>query len=756
MDFSQAWSGLLLLRSQWQRNAALAIVAAFVRGVEVRGRADAARTVFPVITVSARIRASRGRALSLPPHLPFGVAVNLLVLCPSYGITFFLACLSPSSSCPPLKHSSAHLPAQVQAQVHNQVNHVETTSADVTIESTPASTPESPSVSSNDVSLGSVTDPAIGAIITANMNFGYWSSTGENGQVSDNTYTAIGQELMFAQPDLASEVSSVPNTTERTDDSPELNATVLELPDFEPMADATKFSWGNVSGPDFCSSIEAAYDEIVHWRRNLFSVPTGRAGKLFVQELARLWRAYASASALERVALRASMVMCTLLLQKPHEKSKSRDHVSCLERRLQTWSDGLVSNLLSEGRTIQAYLRRGKKHRSQEDIMRTFTNLMLVGRVASAMRVLDENSSGGVLDLDAKVTEGKTVRDVLREKHPPAGDVNPEALVEPEQGPQPPHPILFERLTGESIKRAAMRTFGAAGPSGLDAAGWRRLCLSFHGASNTLCEALAAVGRRMSASFVDPDGLVALLACRLCPLDKCPGVRPVGISEVARRIIGKALMQVIGKDVRSAAGSLQLCAGQPAGCEAAIHAMKGLFDDDECEAVLLVDASNAFNWLNQQVALRNVRILCPALGTIAVNTYRSNTDMFVGGEKVVSAEGTTQGDPLAMALYAVAVTPLIRRVQQEGAKQIWFADDPASGGELLNLGRWWDSLNHHGPMFGYFVNSSKTWLVAKRQHLDSAKEIFRDTGVKISTEGKRHLGDHWVMLISLLNMYRIK
>ena len=102
----------------------------------------------------------------------------------------------------------------------------------------------------------------------------------------------------------------------------------------------------------------------------------------------------------------------------------------------------------------------------------------------------------------------------------------------------------------------------------------------------------------MSASFVDPDGLVALLACRLCPLDKFPGVRPVGISEVARRIIGKALMQVIGKDVRSAAGSLQLCAGQPAGCEAAIHAMKDLFDDNECEAVLLVDASNAFNCLN--------------------------------------------------------------------------------------------------------------------------------------------------------------
>ena len=47
--------------------------------------------------------------------------------------------------------------------------------------------------------------------------------------------------------------------------------------------------------------------------------------------------------------------------------------------------------------------------------------------------------------------------------------------------------------------------------------------------------------------------------------------------------------------VQKAVGNLQVCAGQHAGAEAAIHAMRKLYDDKECEAVLLVDASNAFN-----------------------------------------------------------------------------------------------------------------------------------------------------------------
>ena len=89
--------------------------------------------------------------------------------------------------------------------------------------------------------------------------------------------------------------------------------------------------------------------------------------------------------------------------------------------------------------------------------------------------------------------------------------------------------------------------------------------------------ALADVGRRIATTNVNPEGLEAFVACRLIPLDKCPGVRPIGVGEVPRRIIAKAVLRVIGNDVVDAAGPFQLCAGQVGGCEAAVHAMRSVF-----------------------------------------------------------------------------------------------------------------------------------------------------------------------------------
>ena len=511
------------------------------------------------------------------------------------------------------------------------------------------------------------------------------------------------------------------------------------FPVFQPVSDPSNFTWGDLDGKTFCDLIAAAYSEVVHWRRNLFLVPSGRAGKAFVTELARLWESYANASALEIIALPAATVMCALLLQKPHVGSKARDHSVCLERRLVSWSKGRIDELIAEGRTIQGRLRCTKR-RSPVETTRTFTHLMLQGRVKSAMRVISDSPGGGLLDLDTVVTESKTVREVLREKHPAAMDASFDSLLAETEGPQAPHPVMFACLTGTSIKAAALRTFGGAGPSGVDAAGWRRLCCSFHKASKSLCDALAAVARRIATVYVDPKGIAAFTACRLCPLDKCPGVRPIGISEVPRRIIGKAIMEVVGKDVQNAAGSLQLSAGQVAGSETAVHAMRELFNDDVSEGVLLVDAKNAFNSLNRKAALWNIKVLCPSIAPAVINTYREDAELFVGGEKIYSCEGTTQGDPLSMAIYAVAIAPLVQRVSGSGAKQVWFADDAAGSGKLRKLRQWWDALVEHGPAFGYFANEEKTWLIVKEQHFKDAQQIFAGTGVNITIEGKRHLG----------------
>ena len=103
------------------------------------------------------------------------------------------------------------------------------------------------------------------------------------------------------------------------------------------------------------------------------------------------------------------------------------------------------------------------------------------------------------------------------------------------------------------------------------------------------------------------------------------------------------------------AGPLQLCAGQPAGVEAAIHAVRSWYEEEATEGILLVDASNAFNSLNRQSALLNLRHLCPPIAPILINCYRDPSSLFVDGEKLWSEEGTTQGDPLAMPFYALAM-----------------------------------------------------------------------------------------------------
>ena len=76
------------------------------------------------------------------------------------------------------------------------------------------------------------------------------------------------------------------------------------------------------------------YDKVVHWRRNLFKIPSGRQGKAFVQEMASLFQSYADASARERTVLKAAMVIPALILQKPFRTSKSKDHINCIEETL--------------------------------------------------------------------------------------------------------------------------------------------------------------------------------------------------------------------------------------------------------------------------------------------------------------------------------------------------------------------------------------------------------------------------------------
>ena len=144
----------------------------------------------------------------------------------------------------------------------------------------------------------------------------------------------------------------------------------------------------------------------------------------------------------------------------------------------------------------------------------------------------------------------------------------------------------------------------------------------------------------------------------------------------------------------------------------AVHAMQTIFEADETDAVLLINASNAFNVLNGAASLHKIRVLCSMIAVYAINNYREPARLFItGGQEILSAEGTTQGDLLAMALNTLSVQPLITSLQAASTvKQCWFADDASGAGTATEIKRWWDTLIIQGPDQGYFRSERNVGL----------------------------------------------
>ena len=138
-------------------------------------------------------------------------------------------------------------------------------------------------------------------------------------------------------PGISSQFVDTPALPIQSVDTPVLSSQFVDiqpLPSFTP-SQCPDFKWDELDGKIFAEAVNSCYDEIVHWRRNIFKIPSGKTGKAFVREMTKLLTAFAEISALEGIALKTLMIMPSHLLQKPHPQSKSKDHVQHLDRRLQ-------------------------------------------------------------------------------------------------------------------------------------------------------------------------------------------------------------------------------------------------------------------------------------------------------------------------------------------------------------------------------------------------------------------------------------
>ena len=68
-----------------------------------------------------------------------------------------------------------------------------------------------------------------------------------------------------------------------------------------------------------------------------------------------------------------------------------------------------------------------------------------------------------------------------------------------------------------------------------------------HGVSSArLRDAVGMLAHHLANGIVDWEGIRALMASRLIALDKCPGVRPIGVGEALWRILCKVIAWPLG------------------------------------------------------------------------------------------------------------------------------------------------------------------------------------------------------------------
>jgi len=182
---------------------------------------------------------------------------------------------------------------------------------------------------------------------------------------------------------------------------------------------------------------------------------------------------------------------------------------------------------------------------------------MLEGNVRAAVHWLTERSGGGVLkpsDLATICGTFMTVLEALSLKHPDPCNLPGWVLPSVDKLP------FFEdsEITGSHILSIAHQLQGDAGPGRCNASHWQDILLRYGTSSACLCDSVAGLCHHLCNSIVPWDDIRALVANCLIVLNKCPGVRPIGIGETLHRIIGKAVCLATCLDAALVCGSDQL------------------------------------------------------------------------------------------------------------------------------------------------------------------------------------------------------
>ena len=160
-------------------------------------------------------------------------------------------------------------------------------------------------------------------------------------------------------------------------------------------------------------------------------------------------------------------------------------------------------------RTSRAMVSKVARGMPEESISKTFTSLVLNGKMRTAVRFVTLRGAGGVLlpnSTDAK--SGRPFINVLRKKHPALIVSDVKVL---DHYNVVPECVLLD-ITEDTVENISGKMTGAAGPGGIDANGLQQWLLRFGIASQRLYRAGMSLACWMVNDFLSWATTPALLS----------------------------------------------------------------------------------------------------------------------------------------------------------------------------------------------------------------------------------------------------
>ena len=189
--------------------------------------------------------------------------------------------------------------------------------------------------------------------------------------------------------------------------------------------------------------------------------------------------------------------------------------------------------------------------------------------------------------------------------------------------------------------------------------------------SDQVIEHLTAVVCVLVAGQAHADVSPWLCGATLMALPKKDGTaRPIAVGETLRRLAAKVLCSAYREQASKYLWPLQIGVAQPLGTEVGLQVARQWCQRQGSapnKVFCKLDFSNAFNTVDRECFMREVRSKMPGLAPWVDYCYARPSKLVLGASTIASENGVQQGDPLGPLLFSLALQPVLQELANSRA-----------------------------------------------------------------------------------------